>query len=276
MENLELTVSSIEEAMSQASAKWGVDASELSATVLEEQPGLFGKKKLKVSVTRNAAEAPAAPKKGRGKAAKAEPVVEVEAEAAPEPAKAQKPAKEAKPRKGKATEKAAEAPAATEGDDENGTEQAVATQEDADRAADMLEEILRLATLEVEVKVRDFNGRYVNIELDGADTAHVVGKSGEVLNNLQYLMNIILTRKVGNGVRVTIDGNNYRERREEKLRELAIKVAEAVIERQEEAVLDALPAFERRVVHKVLAEIDGVKTYSEGEEPERQVVIAPA
>jgi spoIIIJ-associated protein len=83
-------------------------------------------------------------------------------------------------------------------------------------------------------------------------------------------------RKIGNGVRVTLDGNDYRLRREQTLTKLAESIAEQVLARGEEAVLDALPAFERRIVHRALGEISGISTYSEGEEPNRRVVIAPA
>jgi hypothetical protein len=78
------------------------------------------------------------------------------------------------------------------------------------------------------------------------------------------------------GIRATLDGNDYRRRREEALTQLASKIAAQVLDRGEEAVLDALPAFERRIVHKALSEIDGVTTYSEGEEPNRRVVIVPS
>ncbi|MCH8979662.1 MAG: hypothetical protein IH945_10540, partial [Armatimonadetes bacterium] len=83
------------------------------------------------------------------------------------------------------------------------------------------------------------------------------------------------TRKLGRGVRVVLEGNEYRKKRQEVLTKLATQIAKEVASRGEEAVLDALPAFERRVVHKALSEFEGVKTYSEGEEPERRVVIAP-
>jgi spoIIIJ-associated protein len=102
-----------------------------------------------------------------------------------------------------------------------------------------------------------------------------VGKHGDVLNAMQYLVNIIASRRIERGVRATLDGNDYRRRREEALTTLAQRIAEQVQKRGEEAVLDALPAFERRIVHKALGEISGVTTYSEGEEPNRRVVIAP-
>jgi spoIIIJ-associated protein len=92
---------------------------------------------------------------------------------------------------------------------------------------------------------------------------------------MQYLVNIIAGRRFDNGVRATLDGNDYRRRREEALTLLATKIADQVKSRGEEAVLDALPAFERRIVHKALSTYEGISTYSEGEEPNRRVVIAP-
>lgn len=151
----------------------------------------------------------------------------------------------------------------------------IATDEDAAEMAEIVNEILELSDLKASVKPTGLNGRYVNLELDGKDVAYIVGKHGEVLNAFQYLVNVIAARQLDSGVRVTLDGNNYRRRREEALCNLAVQIAEQVRARGEEAVLDALPAFERRIVHKALAEFDGVTTYSEGEEPNRRVVIAP-
>ncbi len=256
---MEITVSNIDEAIKIAAEKWAVDASQISSNVIEEIPGLFGKSKVRVQLT-------------LGTADKAGP------DAEEEPAK---PKAKGRPKKEKAEAPAKEEPAAaaapeTESAEESRHEDAVATDEDAERAIAMLVELAELGDLEMHAKLRDMNGRYLNIEIDGPDTTHIVGKNGETLNQLQYLLNVIYTRQVGNGVRITLDANNFRERREEKLRQLATHVAQQVLERNEEAVFDALPAFERRVVHKVLSEMDGITTYSEGEEPNRRVVIAPS
>lgn len=152
----------------------------------------------------------------------------------------------------------------------------IATQEDADAIVELLAGLLGSAELNVTIDLAGLSGRYVNVTLDGSDVAYLVGKHGEVLNNLQYLTNIIIAQKLKRTARISLDGNQYRERREIALTALATGIAEQVRERGEEAVLDALPAFERRIVHKVLSEMDGVHTYSEGEEPNRRVVIAPA
>lgn len=260
METMEVTVSNIDEATKIAAEKWGADASKIQATVLEEIPGLFGKSKVRVQLTLGEAtaevEAPAKAK-GRGRPKKEK------AETAP-PAVAEKPAR---------TEVAVPK---EEESEEAEREEVVASEDDANQVLALIAEMADLADLEISAKLRDANGRYLNLEIDGPDTTHIVGKNGETLNQLQYLLNVIYTRQVGNGVRVTLDANNYRERREEKLRQLATHVAQQVLERNEEAVFDALPAFERRVVHKVLSEMEGITTYSEGEEPNRRVVIAPA
>ena len=286
METLELQVKNVDEAKTAAAAQLGVTPDRINLTVLDESPGLFGKKKLKVQVEL-IEEGSAKPSKGAKpakaekveKPSKAAPVAAVEKEAKPEkPAKAEKPAKEAKPErapraaKAKATE---EAPATEEGGDD-AREAVEATQADADALIDMIQEVLEIADIEATVTVRELQGRYVNLELDGKDVAHLVGKSGEVLNSFQYLMNLMASKRFDNGVRITLDGNNFRRRREEVLRNLATNVANEVVKRGEEAVFDALPAFERRIVHKVLSEIPGVQTYSEGEEPNRRVVVAPA
>lgn len=280
METLELQVKSADEATKAAAAQLGVDPSQVEVTILDESPGLFGKKKLKVqvSVRGNDDAKPAKAKAAKPeKAEKAEkPARAPKAEKAAEEAKPEKPARAERPVRGKKVEAApADAPAAEVEEVEERVE-AVATQADADAIIAMIEEVLEIADLEATVQLRELQGRYVNLELDGKDVAHLVGKSGEVLNSFQYLVNLMIAKKLDNGVRVVLDGNNYRNRREQVLRDLATNVAKAVKDRGEEAVFDALPAFERRIIHKALSEIEGVQTYSEGEEPNRRVVVAPA
>lgn len=160
-------------------------------------------------------------------------------------------------------------------DGENEVIEVVASQRDGEILVELVRELLEAAQLSVTAELGSIAGRYVNIVLDGKDVAFIVGKHGEVLNALQYLVNIVSGRRIERGVRATLDGNDYRRRREEALTQLAQRIAEQVKKRGEEAVLDALPAFERRIVHKALGEIEGITTYSEGEEPNRRVVIAP-
>ncbi len=273
MTTIELQAKSIDEAKQLAAEKLGVSESQVVLDVLEETKGLFGKSVVRVKAS--VGEEKAAPaKKTRAKAEKPAPEPAEE-----EPAPKAKPAKAAKPaRATKAAPKAEEPQAAAPADDdeEEAAVEVVATEADAQKIESIMNEILRLAELNATATQSGINGRYVNVVLDGKDVAYLVGKHGEVLNNLQYLLNVILNRQLNNGVRATIDGNEYRQRREEALTKLATDIAEQVKQRGEEAVLDALPAFERRVVHRALVEFTGVTTYSEGEEPNRRVVIAPS
>ncbi len=267
MDAIEIIATSEEDAVAQAAASFGVPAESVKLKKLEETKGLFGKPgKIKYSATAAKAKAPA-----KAKAAKAEP--EPAPVAVEQPVAAEKPAKA--PRASKA--KKAEEPAPAEGSvavEER--PEVVASQDDADALVSILNEMMEKADLAAGATVASLNGRYVNLEIDGKDVSYVVGRRGEVLNALQYLLNVICSRKLQNGVRVVLEGDNYRQRREAILTQMALDIATEVKKRGEEAVLDALPAFERRVIHQALVEIEGINTYSEGEEPERRVVIAPA
>ncbi|MBI5707571.1 MAG: Jag N-terminal domain-containing protein [Armatimonadetes bacterium] len=282
----EFTGKNVDEATKAAAEALGVDAKKLKVTVIEQTKGLFGKGSVKISVEAPeskakkpaktapseeapAAEAPAKEKKGGKKAAKAEPEAKVEeAPAKPEPKGRGKKKAETAP------EPAVEAPAAEASGEEP---EIVATQEDADRILETVLEVIGSGGFQVNAHVAGFQGRYVNVVLDGQgkELGYLVGKNGEVLNALQYLLNIICSQKARNGVRLTLDANDYRLRREQALSKYAEEIAFEVNKRREEAVLDPLPAFERRIIHKALSGIKGVQTYSEGEEPNRRVVIAP-
>ncbi|MCE2767131.1 MAG: RNA-binding cell elongation regulator Jag/EloR [Fimbriimonas sp.] len=292
MQSIELNVKSIEDAKVEAAERFGVSPEDITVTVLEESKKLFGKVSYKVKAE-TAKSAPVAeeantePKKVTKAESEAKPAAKKlgskKKEEAPAEASAEVAVEEAKPvakKLGKkkettpAAEATAEAPVVESGDESNEPE-IVATEEDAKKLADILAVLSKKTGLLAEIQVGELQGKYINLSIDGKEAGFLVGKNGEVLNSLQYLINLIVKQQMGNGVRVTLDGNDYRKRRAEALTNLAVKIAEKVIERGEEAVLEALPAFERRVIHKVLQEIEGVTTYSEGEEPDRRVVIAP-
>lgn len=303
MQSIELTVKNLDDAAATAAEQLGVSPDQVKITVLEESKKLFGKVSYKVKAETKgtakaakavveaapapAAAAPAAaaaseaPRKKLGaKKAAAEPAVETapvveEAPAVPK-AKAAKTtrAKAEKPAEAPAAAEATEIPAAEASEEDAGPE-VVASEEDASKLSDILKTLAKKSGLDAEIKVGELQGKYINLSIDGREAGFLVGKNGEVLNSLQYLINLVAKQQLANGVRVTLDGNDYRKRRAESLTNLANKIAEKVKERGEEAVLEALPAFERRVIHKALQEIEGVTTYSEGEEPDRRVVIAP-
>jgi spoIIIJ-associated protein len=250
MDAIETTASSLEQAVAQAAETLGVDPDQVEATVLEETKGLFGKAQVRIRATVRQAKAPRARKPTK---------------------KADQP--EPEPQAPDTTEALAEDEDVTPGD---GRPEAVATEADAEVLRSCLEGLLQTSGLAITIESVTLGGKYVNFELGGKDTGYIVGRRGETLNALQYLLNVVSARKLANGVRVTVDGAQYRSKRAEVLTKLAMDIADEVRKRGEEAVLDALPAFERRVIHQALADVEGVTTYSEGEEPDRRVVIAPA
>ena len=276
MSAIELSAKSLEEAKKSAAEKLGVSVDQVEVKVLEEVKGLFGKTSFRVSahvIPSAPVEAPAVAEPAPTEAAVvAAPAVE--AEVAPKAAKGGR----GRGKKAPAEEVVSEAPA-DDATAEEGSEteaEVVATEEDAANVLGLVHSFLEASDLEVTAVVGSVQGRYVNVTIDGKDASYLVGKHGEVINALQYLVNIVSNRRFRNGIRATIECNDYRRKREEQLIGLAKQISAQVIERNEECVLDALPAFERRIVHRALQEIEGVSTYSEGEEPNRRVVIAPA
>jgi len=170
-------------------------------------------------------------------------------------------------------EPALEAPPSAGDEDE-----APEAQEPIDVAAvarDLLDEILQGMGVPASVQGERQPEGSVRLLVEGADMGVVIGKHGGTINALQYLISLILQKRVGERVRLIIDAEGYRSRREQALRDMAHAYAQRVKESGQEAVLDALQSYERRIIHNTLADDSDVFTYSEGEEPDRRVVISP-
>lgn len=117
----------------------------------------------------------------------------------------------------------------------------------------------------------------VVLAYEGPDSKYFVGRGGQVLDALQYLASLAIHKRgVGARLRILFDADDYRVRRENTLKKLASDLADQVRSTGQEAVLDPLSPLERRIVHRALTGLPGIRTYSEGEEPERYIVIAPA
>ena len=145
-----------------------------------------------------------------------------------------------------------------------------------ERAAyDVMVEVCQISGLTIEPVVRGLQPPYVEIELIGDDAAESFGRNGKSLDALQYLANLIVGRRVGGETRILLDAADYRARRTETLTRLAHEYAAMVKDRQEECEFEPLPAHERRIIHNALLDDPGVRTYSEGDDPHRRVVIAP-
>jgi spoIIIJ-associated protein len=129
--------------------------------------------------------------------------------------------------------------------------------------------------LTVEVTQNDADG--LTIALRGADAHLFAGRGGQVLDTLQLLaLNSLGDNRGGERFHLTFDADDYRVRRTQTLQDLAREVAEEVRSSGMEAELDPMSPLERRIVHNALVEEPGIRTYSEGEEPRRYIVIAPA
>jgi spoIIIJ-associated protein len=118
-------------------------------------------------------------------------------------------------------------------------------------------------------------GNPVVIDITGDDLGLLIGRHGDTLSAMQYLVNAIVGRRVHRWCKVVIDVEHYRLRREDTLRSLANRQAARVRQSRQEITLDPMPAAERRVVHMTLQNSPWVATHSVGEEPNRCVVISP-
>ncbi len=115
------------------------------------------------------------------------------------------------------------------------------------------------------------NGLLVNIE--GDDMGMLIGRRGETLDAIQYLASLVYNKDKDDYRRVTVDTENYRKKRERTLIRLAEKTAAKAIKTGHRVSLEAMSPFERRIIHFALQDNDKVQTYSEGEEPNRHIVI---
>ncbi|HEV1997143.1 MAG TPA: RNA-binding cell elongation regulator Jag/EloR [Candidatus Dormibacteraeota bacterium] len=140
-----------------------------------------------------------------------------------------------------------------------------------------LVEILELMGIEASVEHR-LDGREEGpaiIDIRGADLGALIGWRGDTLRALQLLLNNMVRREMPEAEPVVLDIERYRARREDSVRELAIRVADRAKQNQERIGLEPMQPFERRAVHTALADDPGITTESEGEEPDRRVVISP-
>ncbi len=113
------------------------------------------------------------------------------------------------------------------------------------------------------------------IAFEGPDAERMVGRNGQILDAIGFIAGQVINRRGNARLRVLFDADDYRRKREETLVKLATELAEQVIATGQEAVLDPLSPMERRIIHNVVAEMDGAQTYSEGIEPDRYIIISP-
>jgi spoIIIJ-associated protein len=158
----------------------------------------------------------------------------------------------------------------------NGELQDVETpsREDIEITVDVLQHILRYMNIHATVQVRSPEPLTLNIHGINENLGLLIGRRGETLAALQLLVSLIVSHRTRHRMRIIVDAENYRERREDNLRSLALRVAQQVRNYRRSIALEAMPPHERRIVHIALADSKDISTESIGEGEERRVVIS--
>lgn len=144
-----------------------------------------------------------------------------------------------------------------------------------ERARKFLRDVLEAMDIKAEIRVKDVNeSLYIN--LAGPKMGVIIGRRGQTLDSLQYLVSLVVNKdkEKESFVKVIIDTEDYRRKREETLKRLAKRLAEKVKRTGRKVELEPMNPYERRIIHSTLQEIEGITTFSEGEEPYRKVIIS--
>ena len=251
---IEKTGKTIEEAIQAAVAELGVSESELEVEVLETPTkrlfGLFGETPAKIRAT---VKEPPPVKEVVQPAQIPEPTPEPEQEPIIEPPEIE-PVLEPSP---------VEEPAPSERD------------EIIDEAKNFLQEVFAAMNLEVSIEAAEIEDG-IKLNLIGKELGILIGRRGQALDALQYVANLAVNRKrEEDKVRLILDVENYRHRREVTLKKLARSVADRAIKTRKEVKLEPMNRHERKIIHTVLQDNVRVETHSFGEEPYRYVIVTP-
>ena len=130
--------------------------------------------------------------------------------------------------------------------------------------------------MEVDVTLKTtVEDNHVKFELSGDKIALLIGKRGQTLNALQYLVQLIINKDSKQFYRVTLDSEGYRGRRKETLEALALKMADKAKRLNKKVALEPMPPYERKIIHSMLQNRKDISTYSDGVEPHRYIVVKP-
>lgn len=144
----------------------------------------------------------------------------------------------------------------------------------ADKAKDFLRDVFDAMDLTVVIDLKyDEENRNIEIDLKGDDMGVLIGKRGQTLDSLQYLVSLVVNKDVEEYIRVKVDTEDYRKRRKETLENLAKNIAYKVKRTKRPVSLEPMNPYERRIIHSALQGDNYVTTHSEGDEPYRRVVV---
>ena len=268
MSYIDVTGKTEEEAIRQALQQLQMDRDEVSVEILERAKSGFlgiGSSPARVRVTygQQEPEAPAAPVQPEKKPEKK-----------PEPKPQPKP-QQPKPQKAEAPKAAPKAPEAPKAAETPAAPAQESCQDDnARRITEFLTGLLEHMDSPAQVKVTETEkGRY-SVVLEGQKLGQLIGRRGETLDAIQQLTNYAVNSGREKRIRVHVDAENYRAKREQSLESLARKVAGKVTKYRRSVTLEPMNAYERHVIHAALQDVPGVNTYSIGTEPNRRVVVS--
>lgn len=269
MSYIDVTGKTEDEAIRKALEQLHMDRDDVSVEILERAKSGFlgiGSSPARVRVTygQEEPEAPAAPVQPEKKP---EPRPQPKPEQPkPEQPKTRKPEPPKAPVKAPEPPKAAQAPAAA-------PEQSV-LDDNARRITEFLTGLLEHMDSPAQVQVTETEkGRY-SVVLEGQKLGQLIGRRGETLDAIQQLTNYAVNSGREKRIRVHVDAENYRAKREQSLESLARKVAAKVTRYRRSVTLEPMNAYERHVIHAALQDVPGVNTYSIGSEPNRRVVVS--
>lgn len=137
-----------------------------------------------------------------------------------------------------------------------------------------LKELTDLMGIKVEFETQK-RENYIKVNMVSDNNAILIGKNGRTMSSLQTLVKQSIQNKLGIRVNVILDANEYKQKQEKNIERLAIRLAKDVRKTKIEVKMDSMNSYERRLVHNVLTNFKGVTTISEGEEPNRYVIIKP-
>lgn len=286
---IDVTGKTEDEAVASALAQLGLDRDDVSVEILERAKKGFlgiGASPAKVRVTYEVQEEPvkAAPEKKPAASGpvekKPERVVEKTVPAAAPQAERKPERSEKKPPRAKGERKAAaQKPAAPEAAEAIPEVKPAdlgepCNDEKAQQITAFLTGLLEHMGSSAQVKVYlDPEGRY-KVILEGEKLGALIGRRGETLDAIQQLTNYSVNKSGEKRVRVHVDAENYRLKREQSLQRLAQKVAARVLKYRRNVTLEPMNAYERHVIHTALQDVEGVTTYSMGTDPNRRVIVA--
>lgn len=146
----------------------------------------------------------------------------------------------------------------------------------AELAADYMRDVIEaMGVSDVSVKTRYENAEDSELEINGSNVSLIIGHRGETLDALQYLACLVANTEKNGYHRVTLDVGNYREKRKETLEKLGRKMAQKALRTGRICSLEPMNPYERRIIHGVVQEIDGVVSWSDGQEHKRHIVVGP-